>query len=100
MAGASQKRAVTNYRRRLAERGLARYEVHGLEQDKELIRKLASRLARSDAEVAQLREEMAKAVAERPLSGRQIWEALRRSPLAGADLNLEREVVPPREIDL
>ena len=41
MAQASQKRAVANHRRRLAERGISRYEVRGLEKDKELVRKLA-----------------------------------------------------------
>jgi hypothetical protein len=100
MTEASQKRAVANYRRRLAERGLARYEVHGLERDKELIRKLASRLAESSAEAVRLRAEIAEAVGEQQPSGRQIWEALRRSPLIGAELNIEREVVPPRDVDL
>jgi hypothetical protein len=38
MAQASQKRAVANHRRRLAERGISRYEVRGLEKDKELVR--------------------------------------------------------------
>src|SRR5579872_359630 len=42
---ASQERAVANHRRRLRERGLARYEVRGLPQDKQLVRELARRLA-------------------------------------------------------
>jgi len=100
MANSAQRRAVAGYRQRLAARGLARYEVRGLEQDKELIRNLANRLAGSGPEPARLRTELTRAIGEQAPSGRQIWEALRRSPLVGAGLDLEREIVPPREIDL
>ena len=79
---ASQKRAVETHRRRLGERGLARYEVRGLERDKELIRSLA------------------RQVAKPPLTGKEIWDALRRSPAVGADLDLSREIVPERETGL
>ncbi len=41
----SQKRAITNHRCRLSERGLARFEVLGLAADRVLIRSLARRLA-------------------------------------------------------
>jgi hypothetical protein len=100
MANPAQKRAVANYRRRLAERGVSRYEVRGLEQDKQLVRKLAGRLAERDAGAMRLRAALTEAIGEGQPSGRQIWEALRRSPLVGADLDLERAIVPPREIDL
>ena len=60
---ASQKRAITEHRRRLGERGLARYEVRGLPQDKELVRKFAKKLSADDAEAARLRNEVTKAVA-------------------------------------
>jgi hypothetical protein len=100
MANSAQRRAVAGYRQRLAARGLSRYEVRGREQDKELIRTLAKRLAGNGLEAARLRTELSRAIGEEPPSGRQIWEALRRSPLVGAELDLEREVVPPREIDL
>jgi hypothetical protein len=100
----SQKRAVANHRRRLAERGMARYEVRGLAQDKALVRKFAKRLAENSADTERLRQEIARELAREVspqfLTGRDIWEALRRSPLVGADLNLEREVVSPREVDL
>jgi hypothetical protein len=96
----SQKRAIANHRRRLGERGLARYEVRGLEQDKELVRKFAKRLAENDPKAVRLRADVAQQIAEKPLSGERIWAALQRSPLVGADLNLEREVVPPRNVDL
>jgi hypothetical protein len=97
---ASQKRAVANHRRRLTERGLARYEVRGLEQDKELVRKFANRLAANDPEAVRSRREVAGCVLKKPLSGKAIWEALRRSPLVGVDLDIEREVTPGRDIDL
>ena len=45
MSNTSQKRAIKNYRHRLAERGMARFEVLALEADRDLIRSLAKRLA-------------------------------------------------------
>jgi len=100
MAQTSQRRAVANHRRRLAERGISRYEVRGLAKDKELVRKLAKRLAADDADAARLRTEVLKQVSDQQPRRGGIWAALRRSPLVGADLNLEREVVPPRDVDL
>ena len=96
----SQKRAIIKHRRRLGERGLARYEVRGLARDKDLVRKLARKLSTNNAEAVRLRAEVAKELGEKPLSGKEIWDALRRSPLVGAELNLEREIVPPRDVDL
>ena len=88
----SQKRALENHRRRLTERGPARYEVRGLEQDKELVRKFANKLVANDPEAVRLRQEVAGRVLKKPISGKEIWEALRRSPAVGADLDLTREV--------
>jgi hypothetical protein len=45
MGNTSQKRAIKNYRNRLHKRGLARFEVLGLDADRDLIRSLARRLA-------------------------------------------------------
>jgi hypothetical protein len=100
MTQISQRRAVANHRRRLAEHGISRYEVRGLAKDKELVRKLAKRLVADDAEAARLRTEIMKQVSDEPPRRGGIWAALRRSPLVGAELNLEREVVPPRDVDL
>ena len=44
MSDSSQRRATENYRR-LAERGMARFEVIERDADRELIRSLAKRLA-------------------------------------------------------
>ncbi|HXQ67934.1 MAG TPA: hypothetical protein VN980_15275 [Alphaproteobacteria bacterium] len=100
MTKASQRRAVAAHRRRLAERGLSRYEVRGLEADKELIRSLARRLGAGDAKAARLRTELAeKAAAEPPRRG-GILAALRRSPLVGAELGLARETGHGRDSGL
>jgi hypothetical protein len=97
---ASQNRAVANHRRRLTERGITRYEVRGLEQDKELVLKFANRLAANDPEAQRLRQQVADDVLKKPLSGKEIVEALRQSPLFGLDLVFEREVTAGRDIDL
>lgn len=100
MSNPSQKRAVQNYRQRLTERGLDRFEVMGRTQDKELIRSLAKRLADDDVEAARLRGDLARAVGgERPAKG-GILAALRRSPLVGADLDVSREETQGRAVAL
>jgi hypothetical protein len=71
-----------------------------LDEDKELVRKLAKRLAVDDSDASRLRAEMAKHVSDQLPTRGGIWAALRRSPLVGANLNLEREVVQPRDFDL
>ena len=45
MSTTPQKRALNRYRKRLGQRGMARFEVLGLDADRELIRSLARRLA-------------------------------------------------------
>jgi hypothetical protein len=52
--GNSQKRAIQNYRSRLSERGLARFEVLGREGDRDLIRSLARRLAEDGSDAARM----------------------------------------------
>jgi hypothetical protein len=73
MTQASQTRAIANHRRRLAERGISRYEVRGLEKDKDLVRKLAKRLAADDVGAAQLRTEMLRQVSDEPTARGGIW---------------------------
>ena len=50
-----QKRALNNYRKRLNQRGMARFEVLGLDADPELIRSLARRLAGDGSDPARIR---------------------------------------------
>jgi hypothetical protein len=100
MSNASQKRALKNYRKRLNERGVARFEVLGLTGDRELLRALARRLTHDTAEAREIRLALQRTMAgEAPPRGR-ILAALRRSPLVGADLQLDRHVTPGREVDL
>jgi hypothetical protein len=96
----SQKRALRNYRARLTQRGLARIEVLGLDTDRTLIRSLAKRLARNDAEATRLRAEVSRTVTGNPSGKGGILAALRRSPLVGADLDLSRSMEAGRKVNL
>ena len=96
---ASQQRAVANHRRRLTERGLARYEVRGRAQDKELVRSIAKRLAENNPEAERLRNELAGLHSNPEVRGGFLkW--IRSSPLVGLDLDIEREITTGRDIDL
>ena len=91
--GSSQKRAIQNYRARLGERGLARFEVLGRDADRDLIRSLARRLAEEGPEALRVRAAVSQTMAGEPPKKGGVLAALRRSPLVGADLDLTR----PRE---
>ncbi len=100
MSTSSQKRAVKNYRDRLVERGLTRFEVLGLGADRDLIRSLARRLAEDGPGAAHLRATVSRTLAsESPRTG-GILEALRRSPLVGADLIPDRPHETGRKVDV
>lgn len=96
----SQKRAVQNYRSRLGERGLARFEVLGRDADRDLIRSLARRLAEDGPEAARLRVVLSQTDAGEPPKKGGILAALRRSPLVGADLDLTRPREEGRKVEL
>jgi hypothetical protein len=96
----SQKRATQNYRARLNERGLARFEVLGLDTDRDLIRNLARRLAEEGPEAARIRATVDRTVSGEPPKKGGILAALRRSPLVGEELKLERSRDKAREVDL
>lgn len=100
MTISSQKRAIRNYRSRLTERGLARFEVLGLDTDRDLIRSLARRLAEEGPEAARIRSTVNRTIATEPPKTGGILAALRRSPLVGADLDLTRAGEEGRRIDL
>ena len=100
MRATSQRRALNNYRKRLNQRGMARFEVLGLDADRELIRSLARRLADNGPDSARIRATVRRTVAGEPPNKGGILNALRRSPLVGADLNLKRPVVAGRKVDL
>ena len=96
----SQTRALRNYRKRLNQLGMARFEVLGLATDRELIRSMARRLADNGPEAHELRNLVHKKVVPEPRKKGGILAALLRSPLVGADLDLSRPKVDMRRIDL
>jgi len=100
MGNTAQKRALKNYRTRLVKRGMARFEVLGLDTDRELIRSLAKRLAEDDPDAARIRESVSQTIGGEPPKKGGILAALRRSPLVGADLDLARSHEAGRKVDL
>lgn len=99
MSNPAQKRAIQNYRARLMQRGLTRFEIMALESDRELIRTLA-RLAADGPEAEKVRSAVKTAVAGKPPKPGNILTALRRSPLVGADLDLSRPREKGRKVNL
>jgi hypothetical protein len=100
MGNTAQKRALRNYRSRLVKRGMARFEVLGLDADRDLIRSLAKRLAEDDPDAARIRTVVSQTVAGEPPKKGGILAALRRSPLVGADLDLARSHDVGRKVKL
>jgi hypothetical protein len=100
MGNTAQKRALRNYRTRLTKRGMARFEVLGLNADRELIRSLAKRLAEDDPDAARIRATVSQTMTGEPPKKGGILAALRRSPLVGADLNFSRPRETGRKVDL
>lgn len=96
----SQKRAIQNYRSRLSERGLTRFEVLGRDTDRDLIRSLARRLAEDGPDASLLRAAVRRTMAEEPPKKGGILAALRRSPLVGADLDLSRPREEGRKVEI
>jgi len=100
MTDAAQKRAISSYRSRQAQRGIARFEVQALDADRELIRALARRLADDSPEAMQARTMVQQIVSGEPPQQGGILQALRRSPLVGANLDLDRAREEGRKVDL
>jgi hypothetical protein len=100
MADTPQKRALRSYRKRLTERGMARFEVLGLTTDREFIRSVAKLLADNGPEATRMRTAVRRTISDKRLKKGGILDALRRSPLVGADLNVTRSVVDDRKVRL
>ena len=101
MASTSQQRAVKNYRKRLGKRGVARFEVVGRKDDRQLLRALAKRLAEEDADAARLRAEVSRSLAASPVVRKGgVLAALLRAPSALADVEFDRPVMRERKLDL
>ena len=100
MSKPSQRRAVEGFRNRLAEKGLSRFEVIGRNDDRELVRALARRLAEGDGESDHLRSMMNESLGREHPSRGAILRALMASPLVGSELDLSRRQEDGRAIDL
>jgi hypothetical protein len=77
-----------------------RFEVFGLDSDRDLIRSLAKRLAEDDPDAVQIRATVSRTIGGEPPKKGGILAALRRSPLAGANLDLARSRDTGRKVDL
>jgi len=100
MSDTAQKRALRNYRSRLRKRGIARFEVLGLDADRDLIRSVARRLAEDGPDSARIRAAIGRTISGDPPKRGGILEALRRSPLVGAGLDFGRARETGRKVDL
>jgi hypothetical protein len=96
----AQKRAIRNYRSRLMERGMSRFEVLGLDADRDLIRSLARRLAEKGPDVERIRANVIRTIAGKPPIKGGILDALRRSPLVGIELEITRSRQAGRKVNL
>ena len=63
MGDTAQKRAIENYRARLTKRGIARFEVLGLDADRALIRALARRVAEDSPDARRIRANVGRTIA-------------------------------------
>jgi hypothetical protein len=100
MSNTPQKRAIKNYRKRLQKRGMARFEVLGLDGDRDLIRSLARRLAEDGPDALRLRAVVNQTISGEPPRKGGILAALRRSPLVGADIAPVRRFEAGRKVEL
>ncbi len=79
---------------------MARFEVIGLVSDRDLIRSLASRLADDGPDAQRIRATVGRTITGEPPKKGNILEALRRSPMVGADLDLKRSRAAGRKVKL
>ncbi len=79
---------------------MARFEILGLDTDRELLRSLARRLAENDREATRIRATVSQTVSGGLPKKGGVLAALRRSPLVGADLGIVRPGVHGRKVDL
>ncbi len=100
MSNDAKQKANRNYRARLAQRGIKRFEVMALESDRKLLRRLARRLAEDGPEADQARATVKVLVKGKPSRPGGIFAALRRSPLVGANLDLSRPRVEGQKVEL
>jgi hypothetical protein len=79
---------------------MARFEVLGLDGDRDLIRSLARRLAEDGPDASRLRAVVNQTISGEPPRKIGILEALRRSALVGADIAPVRRFEAGRKVEL
>jgi hypothetical protein len=84
----------------LTERGMARFEVVGRDDDRELIRSVAKRLAQGGSDADRLRAAVNQAISGGPPRKGGILKALLASPLIGSELDLTRPRQEGRKVDI
>ncbi len=99
-AKSSQRDAVLAYRQRMRVKGVGRFEVMALDEDRDLIRNAARCLAERGQNSERLREAMLENLPAAEEEPGRIWRALRRSPLVGERLNVRRSREQGRKVDL
>jgi hypothetical protein len=86
----AQHRRQKTFGKLSSRRGMARFEVYGRTTDRTLIRLLALRLAANDAAARQIRAAVTRAIASGQPTRGGILAVLRRSPLVGTKIRIER----------
>jgi hypothetical protein len=92
-------RRSTGFEPTVDERGRG-FEVLGLDADRDLIRSLARRLAEGGPDAVRIRAAVDRTISGEPPKKGRILEALRRSPLVGADLEFKRSQEASRKVDV
>ncbi len=100
MTKSSQRRAIANFRNRLAEKGLVRFEVTGRNADREIIRAVARQLAKGGPKSDRLRAAVNQSIGGEPPAKGGILRALMASPLIGSELDLSRPREEGRKVDI
>jgi len=100
MGSAAQTRAVANYRKRLSKQGMARFEVVGLERDRDLIRVLARKLAENGPESMRIRTSVETQVGSGSNRKGGILAMLQSAPVLASELNFARKRTTPRKVEL
>lgn len=100
MTKTAQQRAIANFRSRLAEKGLVRFEVTGRDSDRELVRSVARRLAEGGPDADRLRAAVKQNIGGEPPGKGGIVKALLASPLVDSELDLTRPREEGRTVDI
>ncbi len=100
MSSLAQRKALQTYREKLVKRGLIRFELMAPESDRSLLREVAASLTQGGAEADKIRTELKNLCSDHAPSKGGVISALRKSPLVGAKLKIERLKEVGRKVNL